>query len=122
MKVMTEASAEAPIVHAVSDLYREFYAYAKLFPKKDQYLLGRRCEDALLSFIGNILRATGTARGEKLHILQTASADFEVLKLLLRLARELKLLDSRKYLSLETRIREIGRMLGGWMKSLPRAA
>jgi len=34
------------------------------------------------------------------------------------MARELKMLDNKKYLSLEEKVQEIGRMLGGWMKSL----
>ena len=33
-------------------------------------------------------------------------------------SRELKLLDSKKYLTLQTNIQEIGRMLGGWQRSL----
>jgi len=119
---MSDLNAEAPIVRAVSDLYREFYAYLKLFPKKDQYLLGRRCEDALLSFIEQVIRAAGAPKSEKLALLQRSSADFELLKVLLRLTRELKMLDVKKYLSLEARIRETGRMLGGWMKSLLKAA
>jgi len=55
---------------------------------------------------------------EKLGLLIDASAKFEVLKMLFRVARDLKMLDNKKYLSLETRIQEIGKMLGGWMRSL----
>jgi len=81
-------------------------------------MLGRRCEEYILDFIEVVVGATSAVRQEKLGLLIDASAKFEVLKMLFRVARDLKMLDNKKYLSLETRIQEIGKMLGGWMRSL----
>jgi 23S rRNA-intervening sequence protein len=110
-------SAEAPILRRTTDLYKEFYGYLKTFPKKDQYLLGKRCEDTILEFMEALIVAAGAPKEQKLQILQGASAKFDILKILFRLAREFKMLDNKKYLSLETKAQEIGRMLGGWIKS-----
>jgi four helix bundle protein len=117
MKSMSQFETEAPILQKSTDLYKELYEYLKTFPKKDQYLLGKRCEEAMLDFIENILFAASASREMKLRALQGANAKFDLLKVLLRLAREFKMIDNKKYLSLETRIQEIGRMLGGWIKA-----
>lgn len=118
MKNLDQLHNEAPILKKTVDLYKEFYQYLKLFPKKDQYMLGKRCEEHILSFMTSILMAVGLQKSQKLKILEEASGRFDVLKVLLRMARELKMLDNKKYLSLGEKIQEIGRMLGGWMKSL----
>lgn len=118
MKNLDQLHNEAPILKKTVDLYTEFYGHLKTFPKKDQYLLGKRCEEHILVFMELILLAVGFPKDRKLRVLETANGKFDVLKVLFRTARELKILDNKKYLSLEEKIQEIGRMLGGWMKSL----
>ncbi|KKQ41146.1 MAG: hypothetical protein US58_C0005G0071 [Candidatus Magasanikbacteria bacterium GW2011_GWA2_37_8] len=56
---------------------------------------------------------------EKLPFIKKASDKFDILKVFIRLLRELNIIDQKKYLALQTIIQEIGRMFGGWMKSLP---
>ncbi|MBI5221882.1 MAG: four helix bundle protein [Candidatus Magasanikbacteria bacterium] len=41
-----------------------------------------------------------------------------MLKIFIRLALEVKIIDDKKYLPLQERLAEIGRMLGGWMKTV----
>lgn len=118
MKNLEQLSNEAPILKRTVDLYREFYQYLKIFPKKDQYMLGKRCEEGIISFMELILLAVGLDKIRKLKALESANSKFDVLKVLLRMARELKMLDDKKYLLLEEKIQEIGRMLGGWIRSL----
>jgi len=118
MKTLESLHNEAPILKLTVDLYKEFYQYLKTFPKKDQYMLGKRCEEYILFFLESILIAVGLDKVRKLRVLEEANGKFDVLKVLFRLARELKMLDNKKYLSLEEKVQEIGRMLGGWMKSL----
>jgi len=118
MQNLEQICNEAPILKKTNDLYKEFYQYLKIFPKKDQYMLGRKCEDYIVSFMEIILLAVGSQKQEKREKLLEASVKFDVLKVLFRIARELKMIDNKKYLNLEERIQEIGRMLGGWIRSL----
>ncbi len=118
MITLDDINNDAPILKKTVDLYKEFYGYLKLFPKKDQYLLGKRCEDSILEFMELILLATSLRQEEKRQALVSANSKFDQLKVLLRVARELKMIDNKKYLSLQEKIQEIGRMLGGWLRSL----
>jgi four helix bundle protein len=118
MQNLEQLNNEAPILKKTFELYREFYLCLKTFPKKDQYMLGKRCEEYLLSFAELVVRAVNLDKSRKLLALEEANSKFDVLKILLRLARELKFLDNKKYLLLEEKIQEVGRMLGGWIRSL----
>ncbi len=117
MNTLQHLENEAPILKKTVDLYKEFYEYLKMFPKKDQYLLGKRCEDHILLFMEHILIAASASKERKLHILEVANGKFDVLKVLFRMAREFKMIDNKKYLSLETKVQEIGKMLGGWIRA-----
>lgn len=85
---------DAPILKKTVDLYKELYGYLKTFPKKDQYLMGKRCEDNVLVFMELILLAVSLPKSKKLNILERASGKLDVLKVLFRMARELKILIS----------------------------
>ncbi len=52
-----------------------------------------------------------------MQLLEKASQKLDLLKVLIRLTKDLKILDNKKYLEIQKRIREIGKMLGGWIKS-----
>lgn len=54
----------------------------------------------------------------KLPILRNIDTKLKILKTLIRLAFDLKIINEERYLSLQTHLQEIGRMLGGWIKSL----
>lgn len=53
----------------------------------------------------------------KVEVLQQISIKVDLVKVLLRLAKETQAVQNNKYLSLESILQEIGRMLGGWIRS-----
>lgn len=118
MQTLEQLNKEAPILKKTVDLYKEFYQYIKSFPKRDQYMLGKRCEDYIVCFIELLLEAVGLQKSKKLKTLEQASNKFDTLKVLFRMAKELKMLDNKKYLSLQEKQQEISKMLGGWIRSL----
>ena len=109
---------EIPIIVKLSEFYKIYYGYLELFPKKDKYALGLKCEAYIISTLELLLEAGNVPKEHKLELLKRASVKFDALKFFLRTAKELKILDNKKYLVLQTHIQEIGRMLGGWQRSL----
>jgi len=65
-----------------------------------------------------LLEASYAYGDEKLVLIKKANAKFDTLKLFIRLLKDLNIIDSKKYLQLQKKIQEIGRMLGGWQRSL----
>jgi hypothetical protein len=108
---------DIPIFQKVYELYKLLYQYVASFPKKDRYTLGQRVENSLLDFMESVILASQLPKTDKLPVLQKASIKLDVLKVFIRLCKDLKILDNKKYLILESQIQEIGRMLGGWIKA-----
>jgi len=108
---------DIPIFFKVYELYKLFYGFLPSFPKKDRYTLGQKCGLALLDLLEAIILASNLSREEKLPVLLCASTKLDVLKVLFRLGKDIKVLDHKKYLLLEDVLQEIGKMLGGWIKT-----
>ena len=102
------------IVLAAYDLVLELYPAVRGFPKSQQYLLGRRVEDAALEILSGLI-AANAARNKKAK-LSAVDAEIEKLRLLIRLSCDLKFISMKKYAALAEKVDELGRMLGGWMK------
>jgi len=108
---------DIPVFQKLYDLYKLFYLTILDFPKKDRYTLGQRVENTTLALLEDIIMASQSSKLEKLPILQKASVKLDVLKVLVRCCKDLKIIDNKKYLIFESQIIEIGRMLGGWIKA-----
>lgn len=86
-------------------------------PKKDKYSLGQKIEQTNLEMI-ELLIGAGSNKDKKLLYLEKASIKLDLLKLLIRLAEEIKAIPTKKYLHLQEILQEIGKMLGGWIRSI----
>ncbi len=87
-------------------------------PKKDKYTLGEKTQRATLDLIELLIEAGYQEKFKKRAILDRAAVKLDLIKLIVRLGQDLKAIPTNKYLSLEEKLQEIGRMLGGWIKSL----
>lgn len=109
---------DIPILRKCYELYKFFYSLRNLVSKADRYTLWQRVENLILDVLEEILLASQLSKLEKLPHLERVSAKLNMLRLFLRLAKDTKVLDLKKCLQLQEIVDEIGRMLGGWMKSI----
>ncbi len=107
---------DIPIFKKSYDLYLQMYEFRKNVPKQDRHALWARIEKANLDVIESILRANVLYKEEKIEVLRNTSTDLNMLRVYVRLAKDVKLIDLKKYSLLQQDIDEIGRMLGGWIK------
>ena len=108
---------DIPIFKRIYDLYKRFYSFRNMVPKQDRYTIWQRCESLMLDILEGILSASQTSKTEKFPILEKASLKLNLLRVFLRLMKEIKSIDNKKYALLQEEIDETGRMLGGWIKS-----
>lgn len=109
---------DVPIFQKSYDLYKQMHEYQKLIPKHDRYTVYSRAEDCLLTVLSSLFKASAASKNEKLTLLEEASTELNLLRVFIRLLKDIKSLDNNKYLALQSEIGEIGRMLGGWIKSV----
>ena len=108
---------DIPIFKKTYKLYKVFYGFRDAVSKQDRHTIWQRCENLILDILENILWASYLSKAEKLPVLEKTSIRLNFLRVFLRLCKETRVLDNRKYILLEEAVDEIGRMLGGWIKS-----
>jgi len=115
---MNHKNTDIPITKELYELYKLFYIYSATFPKKDRYTLGAKCETYIIATLELLLEASCIHKGKKLDLIKKANIKFDALKIFIRLLKDLNIIDIKKYLKLQEKIQEIGKMLGGWHRSL----
>ena len=85
------------------------------FPRRQKFLLGDRIQATALDVLERLIEATYTKRrGEHLA---RANRGLEKLRFLFRLARDLRLLDPRRYEHAARSLDDTGRRVGAWRKA-----
>ena len=98
--------------------YKLWHEFLAKFPKQTKHTLGAKIDSLFLETIEFIVKANYADKLEKLISLKRASVKLDLLKFFLQIAWEVKSLDNKKYISLSEKLNEVGKMLGGWIKSL----
>ena len=107
---------EPPVVITkVYDLLLWMIPKLAKFPKNQRYLLGQRIENGLLDILEILIEASFTK--EKLNLLRRANLNLEKLRFLIRLAKDMHYINLAAYEYQAKATNEIGKMLGGWIKS-----
>ena len=85
------------------------------FPRSQKFVLGDRIEAAALDVLDALIAATYT-RGRD-AMLTNANLGLERLRVFMRLSRELRLIDGRRYEHAARGLDDVGRLVGGWIKA-----
>ena len=109
---------DVPIVHKTYELYRLLHSYEKSISKTQRYTLWQKCENTAISALEGLIQTKYIAQDRRIAQLSRTSAQIDMLRMYLRLALDIKIINQKKYFALQGQIDEIGRMLGGWIKSL----
>ena len=115
---MAEASAELQVVTQTYDLLLWTCRHISGFPRVFRYTLGGRLDNSLAALLDRLVRARYEPHQRGDH-LRRANRRIERLRFQFRLARDLGCLSTKSYGFALRSLDEIGRMVGGWLRSLP---
>ena len=107
---------EIPVVIKLFVLYEITHKLIFTFPKHERYTLGEKIETAILDGIEFLVLANQVSKYEKERILAKASSKVELLKILFRISLNCTIIECKKYLEIENKLQEIGKMIQGWIK------
>ncbi len=118
---MTQARPvlDIPIFHKIYDLYKQLHSYQNRIPKSERYTLWQKCENTTLELLEALIETSHRKGEQRLDVLYTLSNKLDLLKVFVRLAKETRTIDNPQYLQIQASIQEVGKMLGGWIKSVP---
>lgn len=101
------------------EAYRVWHKNIENLNRIDRQTIGTKIDDDFLSMLELIFRSCfANDKFEKILIISQAIGKADLIKFLLQMAWEQKIINNHCYSSLLLMLDEIGRMLGGWKKSI----
>lgn len=103
-------------------VYKESYAllvgifiFTKNFTREYKYTIGESIKNETIAMITNIYRANSTyAKRDKI---QSARENLEVIRLFLRLLKDLRQVNLKVFVRLNEKIESVSKQLAAWQKS-----
>jgi hypothetical protein len=109
---------ESPIFSRTYDLLRWLIPMTIKFPRQQRFVLAEAVQRTALQFQEGLIEAV---RADQPHAaLRQADTDLTKLRFYLRLCRDLQLISVAQYGHAAGMVNEVGRLLGGWIKSVSR--
>ena len=106
---------ELIIVEKSKDSYKYLHNALKYFPKSEKFVLSADIRNTFFEMLSLFLVANKLQYKKK--TLYEADVKLDVLRFKIRVAHELQHLKTKQYEVLSSQLTEIGKMLGGWIKS-----
>lgn len=104
-----------PVYKASYDLLVEIFRFTKNFSREYKYTLGESLKKETINMITHIYRANSTY--SKRDIIQSARENIEVIRLFLRLLKDLRQVSLEKFVQINEIIESVSKQLAAWQKS-----
>jgi len=106
---------ELKIYQKMYDLILYAFPIINKMPRNSRFTLGQKIIDEMLEIA--MMISWANRERDKRRTLWEIDGKLDQLRLLIRLAKDLTLLNYQSYGQMSERITEIGRLLGGWTKT-----
>ena len=116
---MVLKSQELTVITKTYDLILWSCNHTSKFPRNHRFVLGERIERNMYTLLETLIRAKYTKNRQRL--LEEANLTLEILRFPMRLAKDLQCLKVQSYGFAARAIDEIGRLVGGWLRTRPEA-
>jgi len=107
---------ESPIFTRTYDLLRWLIPMTVKFPRTQRFVLAEAIQRTALRFQERLIEAARAP--DPMPLLRHADTDLTKLRFYLRLCHDLELMNSGQYQHAARMVNEVGRLLGGWLKSV----
>ena len=108
--------SELPVYKATYDLLLQVFSMVHNLGKEYKYSLGEKIKNEVTDLLSNIYRANRTR--EKNIPLDNARENLELVRLYIRILKDMKQIGMNKYIFLNKNLEGISKQLAGWHKSI----
>lgn len=106
---------ELPVFKASYDLLLDIFQFTANFKREYKYTVGEKLKNETLALILLVYRANSSK--EKVEIIQHAREQIELIRLLIRLLKDLKQISLKSFVRINEQIENVSKQLSGWQKS-----
>ena len=107
---------ELPVYKATYDLMLSVFRFVKDFTKEYKYSVGDTLKKETMELMTLIYRAN--TRMEKVLVLQEARERIEVIRLYIRLMKDLQQVNIKQFVAVNREVELVSRQLTGWHQSV----
>lgn len=107
---------ELPVYKLAYDMLLSIYDRTKLFTREHKYTLGEKLKNETLELLINIYKANKSKQVTRMQYIDTARQNIEVVRLLLRVAKDLKIIGIKGHVALNVQVEELSKQLSSWQK------
>ena len=113
--------SELPVYKLGYDLLIAIYQRTGKFSREYRYTMGERLKNEATDLLIHIYKANKSKKETRMQYLDGARQNVEVLRLLLRVCKDLKVIGMKGFVALNVQVEELSRQLTAWQKSAARA-
>jgi len=106
---------ELPVYKATYDLLLAIFQFTKNFTKEYKYTVGESLKKETIELLTFIYRAN--SRHQKTDILRSAREQIEVIRLLIRLMKDMQQISLKHFVQVNKQVENVSKQLTGWQKS-----
>lgn len=106
---------QLPVYKQSYDLLLELYTLSKNMERDFKFTLGAKIKNEVTDLIVNVYRAN--SRVDKAILIANARENIEVVRLLMRLYKDLKQIKTNEYVSVSQKIESVSKQLAAWHNS-----
>lgn len=107
-----------PVINLIYQIYKEIIEINTKLDKRWRYGLGISTENSAIECFELLIMAKKAPKPLKASYLIQANAKHEIIIHKIRLLIELKIINVTRAFQVQAKLTELGRMLGGWLKSV----
>ena len=106
---------ELPVFKASYDLLLDVYHFSSTLTREYKYTIGEKIKNEGLELIMLVYRANSAYN--KIETIQKAREQVEMLRLLIRILKDLKQISLKSFVRVNKQIENVSKQLAGWQKS-----
>jgi len=106
---------ELPIIQKIYDLIKYYVPILNRLPRDHKFILGDRIITGLYDLLEGLITAKYSK--EKLNLLSSLNSKLNIIRYQTRLLHDFELISTKRYQYITQYINEIGKNLGGWIKT-----
>ena len=107
---------ELPVYKATYDLLLQIFQLTHNLNREYKFTLGEKLKNEITELLSNIYRANRTR--EKAVYLEKARENLELVRLYIRILKDLKQISGKKHVFINLSIEKVSKQLAGWHKSV----
>ena len=106
---------ELPVYKATYDLLLAIFQFTKEFRWENKYTAGESLKKETIELLTLIYRVN--TRHQKADVLQIAREQIDVIRLLIRVMKDMKQISLEKFVRINEAVENVSKQLTGWQKS-----